>query len=392
MAGTASAGQRRSYGFAPWLIVGNEATEIRRGRNGRSVLARHSATRRWLPARGLRRDAVLAALSLANLCLVVLLGAAAGSGTVNVPVTLVGYGAIASAFGLVIVAIRSNRTISSGSGEMSLQPLAGGPAGLPLPELSRPPSRALLTAESAIPDAVFHLTSRIQHDLRTPLNAVIGFSDIMRHEIHGPIGNERYRMYAQHIGASGRALLSATEDAIALTALMARPARTATSSSSLSDALHQAWDMNLGRRGTVRISRSAPRLDVRCDWGPLVQALARTMQLVHERADCPSALQIDWSDSCGLAAVTMTGTRGNGSVGERPAPRIGGNARSCETGEDAYPQAEDDLAFCLARALCELQGIELVLHELSCGGWQARLLMEVADRQSTLFEDRCVAA
>jgi len=47
----------------------------------------------------------------------------------------------------------------------------------------------------------------VSHELRTPLNAVIGFSEIQRREIFGPLGDPRYREYADDIHASGNHLL-----------------------------------------------------------------------------------------------------------------------------------------------------------------------------------------
>ena len=55
----------------------------------------------------------------------------------------------------------------------------------------------------------------IGHDIRTPLTAIIGFSDMMRCELHGPLGSERYQSYAGHIRDSGVTLLQAIETAIA---------------------------------------------------------------------------------------------------------------------------------------------------------------------------------
>ncbi len=47
----------------------------------------------------------------------------------------------------------------------------------------------------------------MSHELRTPLNAIIGFSDVQRRELFGPLGNPRYREYADDIHASGTHLL-----------------------------------------------------------------------------------------------------------------------------------------------------------------------------------------
>src|SRR3546814_1029155 len=47
----------------------------------------------------------------------------------------------------------------------------------------------------------------VSHEFRTPLNAIIGFSDVQRQELLGPLGNPRYREYADDINASGMHLL-----------------------------------------------------------------------------------------------------------------------------------------------------------------------------------------
>lgn len=49
--------------------------------------------------------------------------------------------------------------------------------------------------------------SNMTHELRTPLNAIIGFSDIIMSQTFGPVGNERYRNYAEDINSSGSHLL-----------------------------------------------------------------------------------------------------------------------------------------------------------------------------------------
>ncbi len=50
----------------------------------------------------------------------------------------------------------------------------------------------------------------INHDLRTPLNAVIGFAQIIENQIHGKVPTE-YRECAKHIQESGYDLLSKIE-------------------------------------------------------------------------------------------------------------------------------------------------------------------------------------
>lgn len=52
----------------------------------------------------------------------------------------------------------------------------------------------------------------MSHELRTPLNAVIGFADLMRTAVFGPLGNDRYRAYAEDIHASAQHLLQIIND------------------------------------------------------------------------------------------------------------------------------------------------------------------------------------
>lgn len=58
--------------------------------------------------------------------------------------------------------------------------------------------------------------SMMSHDLRTPLNAVIGFSDMMRSETFGPLGHPKYREYSEAIQKSGTHLLSLINDILDL--------------------------------------------------------------------------------------------------------------------------------------------------------------------------------
>lgn len=50
--------------------------------------------------------------------------------------------------------------------------------------------------------------AHVSHDIRTPLNHIIGFAELMRQETYGPLGDERYADYAESIRSSGERLLS----------------------------------------------------------------------------------------------------------------------------------------------------------------------------------------
>ena len=56
----------------------------------------------------------------------------------------------------------------------------------------------------------------MSHELRTPLNAILGFSDVIKYETFGPVGNARYRDYANDINTSGQHLLDLINDILDL--------------------------------------------------------------------------------------------------------------------------------------------------------------------------------
>jgi signal transduction histidine kinase len=73
--------------------------------------------------------------------------------------------------------------------------------------------RAIAVAEVARSDAEqanrakLNFLANMSHELRTPLNAVVGFGEMIQHQVLGPIGVSRYADYAADIGRSAQHLL-----------------------------------------------------------------------------------------------------------------------------------------------------------------------------------------
>jgi signal transduction histidine kinase len=64
-------------------------------------------------------------------------------------------------------------------------------------------------------DAAAHqldFLAKVSHEVRTPLNSILGFAELMLQERFGPIGNARYRGYAEDIHQSGLYALSLLND------------------------------------------------------------------------------------------------------------------------------------------------------------------------------------
>ncbi|KZD24959.1 PAS domain-containing protein [Tardiphaga robiniae] len=58
--------------------------------------------------------------------------------------------------------------------------------------------------------------ARISHEVRTPLNAIIGFAEVMVDQRFGPLGNERYVEYMKDIRASGERVIAIVNDLLDL--------------------------------------------------------------------------------------------------------------------------------------------------------------------------------
>jgi two-component system cell cycle sensor histidine kinase PleC len=83
--------------------------------------------------------------------------------------------------------------------------------GARLAELADDLSEQKTRAEEAS-RAKSRFVANMSHELRTPLNAIIGFSDLIESEALGPLGNLRYKSYAEDIKNSGQHLLSLIND------------------------------------------------------------------------------------------------------------------------------------------------------------------------------------
>jgi signal transduction histidine kinase len=56
------------------------------------------------------------------------------------------------------------------------------------------------------------LLARISHEVRTPLNAIIGFAEVMIGERFGALGNERYTEYMKDVRMSGQRVVAVIDD------------------------------------------------------------------------------------------------------------------------------------------------------------------------------------
>lgn len=79
---------------------------------------------------------------------------------------------------------------------------------------------ALVKAEEAN-QAKSEFLATMSHEFRTPLNAILGFADILSNQYLGPIGERKYLEYADDIQSSGKYLLELVNDLLDISTIEA---------------------------------------------------------------------------------------------------------------------------------------------------------------------------
>jgi PAS domain S-box-containing protein len=83
------------------------------------------------------------------------------------------------------------------------------------------------------------LLARISHEVRTPLNAIIGFAEVMIGERFGALGNERYVEYMKDIRASGERVIAIINDLLDLSRIETGKLDLAFANQNLNDLVEQ---------------------------------------------------------------------------------------------------------------------------------------------------------
>ncbi|MEX0693858.1 MAG: PAS domain-containing sensor histidine kinase, partial [Rhodospirillales bacterium] len=73
-------------------------------------------------------------------------------------------------------------------------------------------ARSALTEAEKANMAKSRFIATMSHEFRTPLNAILGFSEMLRNEYFGPLGSVTYKRYAGDINDSGQHLLGLVND------------------------------------------------------------------------------------------------------------------------------------------------------------------------------------
>lgn len=226
-----------------------------------------------------------------------------------------------------------------------------------------------LSNELAQAAAMAQLTARISHDLRTPLNAVIGFSELMSQETFGPLGSQRYQDYAKHIRECGRTLLKSTEDTLAITSALTQPVSNKGSAGqhalSLAILVAEAWEC-------VKPAAFEKQIEFNCE-------VPASFELSGDRRVMRQILVNLFQD-----ASSRAGSMARISVGALISGH--GIQLTIETHGCHDTNNQDTLSLSVARALLELHGLPRGTTQATADSWQVTVNLE-RSLQPDFFSD-----
>jgi two-component system, cell cycle sensor histidine kinase DivJ len=204
----------------------------------------------------------------------------------------------------------------------------------------------------------------LSHDVRTPLNAIIGFAEMMQRSSFGPLGHKRYEEYVGDIHNSGHHLLEMVNDILDLTKAEAGKLDLFDDIVNLAEIADAACRMVApqaraeGVTVSNRITRSLPKL--RGDERRLTQIMLNFVSNAVKFSNDGGRVELDaFIDIDGSFAVTV---RDNGiGIAEADIPRV----------MEIFQQADNShtrryggtgLGLPLSKKLIELHGGTLVLE------------------------------
>lgn len=213
------------------------------------------------------------------------------------------------------------------------------------------------------------------HELKTPLNAIMGFAETMRAETFGPLGNEKYKEYAGHIHSSGAHLLdligsildSAKVDAgrYALTPALTAPGPIAYDCAEMVRGQAEKAGLKL----TVNIAPNLPEamLDVRAVKQILINLLSNAVKFT-----AVGGIKFSVSENCGALDFVVRDT-GIG-MNQIALAKLGGRFTEIHQ-KGVRGSTGTGLGLSLAFSLAKLHGGALKLDSAAGEGTTARLTL-----------------
>jgi signal transduction histidine kinase len=119
--------------------------------------------------------------------------------------------------------------------------------------------RALAAADNAN-NAKTDFLRNVAHEVRTPINAIIGFSEIMQRRLFGPLGSEKYEEYVDDISKTGSHMLTLVSDLLDLEKIEAGAIEVSVTEAPVDEALTEVVAMmrETARKNDIRLETELP--------------------------------------------------------------------------------------------------------------------------------------
>lgn len=230
----------------------------------------------------------------------------------------------------------------------------------------------------------------LSHEMKTPLNAVIGFAETIERETFGPVGHPNYAQYAEHIRMAGRHLLDLVNvvldlskieaDRFALRRVLADPGAIARECAAIMR--REAEEAGLTLVATIEEDLPRSYLDPRALRQILLNLLANAVKFTSDgevrlraRREGDALVFTVSDDGVGMSAEALA------KIGARFTSAHGSGVRG---------QGGAGLGLSLAMALADLHGGKVELSSAPGEGLVALVLIPIVETPAPAGEVKAV--
>ena len=231
--------------------------------------------------------------------------------------------------------------------------------------------------------------AHMSHDLRTPLNSIIGFSSVLDEKMFGPLGDKRYEDYVGYIRRSGEMLLDLVNDILDLSRIESHEytlERTWLDIGALLAALSGRYRLLLSA-SEERLTHAAPTGSVRlhADERAVTQILDNLVTNAAKHAGPEARIVFGWRDAADGGGILFVADEGRGIPPEIAAratePFVSGAAEKRSTARSENEGS--GLGLTIVAKLAALHGARLAIDSRPGAGTEITIAFppEQVDRR-----------
>ncbi len=216
--------------------------------------------------------------------------------------------------------------------------------------------------------------ARINHEIRIPLNAIIGFAEAMIEQRLGPLGAERYLDYMRDIRAAGERVLTIVSDMLNLTRIETGRLELAPTSVNLNELVAQCV-------GVLQPQANRERIIIRSSLAPHLPVVFADAQSLRQIVTNLIASSIELANAGGQVIVSTALTdRGEVALRVRDTGR-GLSERDIKAAVEPYRAAAGD-----EHVVPDTAGVNLALTKALAEANRAQFTIRNAPQAGTLIE------